>query len=394
MSELPSVLLVLPSKRDIQALKELISGAVNVVGEATGVREAERLLVRFRPKLVVAATTLSDGSAFNLQNSMKGTSTKIILLGQDPSPEDFRLALQAGVADLIPLPVTPGDILEAIRRASGDGDEGPKGRLITVFSSKGGVGKTTVAANLAAELAAAQRTVFLLDLDLEFGNLATFFGAVPRASVADLARLTGPITLSAIREAATIDPVLGLPILTSPPTPDLAATIEGDAKKEPGRNYVQEILKVLAAAYDDVIVDTSPRFSEATVVALEEADRVIVVTSPDIPSLHSTAKGLEVLVQRLGFPKEKITLVLNRANSAIGLTAEDMGRFLDRPIDHRLPSDGDTAVRACNTGVPLVRKRGRSPLARALRTLARDVGQEGPAAPVLTRTERRSLIGR
>jgi len=393
MKDLPTVLLVLPSRRDIQAMAELLAGAVNVVGEATSLKEAERALLRLHPRVVLAALKLAGESALSLPETVSdGTSTRFVYLGEDPSPEDYRSALQAGAADLLSLPVAPGEVLEAIRRAAGEG-MGAEGCLVAVFSTKGGVGKTMIAANMATELVATRKSVILVDLDLEFGNLASFFGLLPKASIADIARRSGAISLADVREVAAPDEQIGIPILASPPSPDLAATVDGDARRQPGRNYVAEILQILRAAYDYVIVDTAPRFTEGVVTALEEASSVIVVASPDIPTLHTTARGLQVMTESLGLDPERITVVLNRANATIGLAPEDIAKLLGRPVTHRIPSDGDTAVRAANTGIPFVRRRGRTPLARALRLLTQDVaGQTGQKA--VERRKRIALFGR
>lgn len=389
MIERPTTLIALSNRKDLESLRALLGDSVTIVAEATTVKDVQKALLKVRPQVAVMALHLPDGESMGLLAEMGNRSaTRFILVAEAPSAEDYRRAMRAGASDLLALPVTAGEILDAIRKMAAGESTGDEGRIITVFSTKGGVGKTTVAANVAADLAARTRLrVCLVDLDLEFGNLSAFYGAVPKLSIADLCRTAAPLTLSNVQEAMVVDPVLGIPILSSPPTPDLASVVDGEAKKDPGRNYVVEILSLLRFGYDYVVVDTAARFSEATITALDEAWRVLMVASPDIPALQSTARGLSVLVEKLGYSGEKLKLILNRSNAAIGLTHEDMTEFLNFPITYRLPSDGDAAVRACNTGLPMVRKRGRSPLARSLRALVKDViapsGQvsEKPARP-------------
>jgi len=366
-----------------------------ILEETTTLREAQRAVLRHHPQVAVIALEMPDGSGLALLDTLgPDAETKVILTAKSPGPEEYRLAMRAGALDLIAEPVLPPDLLDAIGRASGQARAERQGSIVTVFSTKGGLGKTTISVNLAAEIVRARRKVFLMDLDLEFGNLSAFFGQSPKTSIADLVRRTGPMSLSQIAEVASTDTSTGVPFLPSPPSADLAATVEGDAKKEPGRTYVAEILELLRIAYDFVVVDSAPRFSEATIAALEMSQRVLMVTSPDVPALQATARGLEILVGRLGFPKEKLLLILNRANSAIGLTPADITSFLDWPIAYRLPSDGDTAVRACNTGIPLVKARGRSPLARAIRDLAQDVLSGSAPRPSETSPVKRALFGR
>ncbi|MHB1980251.1 MAG: AAA family ATPase [Sulfobacillus sp.] len=387
MRDETTVVFALPRRADLDALRAMLGAEVKVLGEATSFREATALITRHRPEVALVSSQLPDGdvSSWLEQDSPLG-QTKLIVMATDPQPEDYRTAMRIGALDLLPMPLNPGSILESLRRvAKGSGER--QGKIVTVFATKGGVGKTTIAANVAAELAGRRQRVCVVDLDLEFGSLSAFFGAVPEQTMADLVRRRGAFSLPLIQEMMVTDPILGVPILASPLTPDLAPTVDGEGKKEVGRNYVAEILRMLCLGYDTVVVDTASRFSEATVTALEMASTVLLVTAPDVPALQSTAKGLTVLVDKLGFQPDRLKLILNRANAAIGLTAEDISRFLDYPISYRLPSDGDAAVRACNTGVPIVRRRRSGPLARALAALAQEV-----AGPPQRLTPRRSVL--
>ncbi len=379
----PTVVFALPRRQDLDTLRAMLGTEVKVLGEATAYREAAALIGRHQPDVAVVATELADGDIASwLEQEAPLGKTKLVLMAPDPQPEDYRTALRLGAVDLLSWPANPGTVLECLRRVSrGPGER--QGRIITVFATKGGVGKTTIAANVAAELASRRQRVCVVDLDLEFGSLAAFFGAIPEQTVSDLVRRRGAFSLPLVQEAMVTDPILGVPILASPLTPDLAPTVDGDGKKEAGRNYVAEVLRLLCLGYDTVVVDTASRFSEATVTALEMASTVLLVTAPDVPALQSTAKGLTVLVDKLGFQPDRLKLVLNRANAAIGLTPDDMAKFLDYPISYRLPSDGDAAVRACNTGMPIVRRRRSGPLARALAAMAQEVA--GPPPRLLPR---------
>ena len=378
-----SVVFALSRRADLDALRAMLGSEVRVLGEATSYREASVLIARHQPEVALISSQFPDCDALSwLEQESPLGRTKLILMAPDPKPEDYRTAMRLGALDLLSLPLNPGMVLESLRRvAKGPGER--QGRIITVFATKGGVGKTTIAANVAAELAGRRQRVCVVDLDLEFGSLCAFFGALPEQTMADLVRRRGAFSLPLIQEMMVTDPILGVPILASPLTPDLAPTVDGEGKKEAGRNYVAEVLRMLRLGYDTVVVDTASRFSEATVAALEMANTVLLVTAPDVPALQSTAKGLTVLVDKLGFQPDRLKLVLNRANAAIGLTAQDISRFLDYPISYRLPSDGDSAVRACNTGVPIVRRRRSGPLARALAALAQEVG--GPPARLVAR---------
>ncbi|MDA8345902.1 MAG: AAA family ATPase [Thermaerobacter sp.] len=309
-------------------------------------------------------------------------ATRVVVIGPDSDIASIRAAMQAGARDYLGEPITPEELQATLARLVQGERRTRRGKVVTVFGTKGGVGKSTVAANLAVVLADRHRQrVAIVDLDLEFGCAATLFGAHPGMTIVDICRRSGALNLAAIEEALTRSAHSSVEILASPPTPDLAAFVDGEGKREPDRNYVQEILRVLRASYDWVIVDTAVDFGEAVITALDEAERILFVTTPDVPALQNSAKGLDILLERLGYPADKLQVVLNRGNAGIGLSGDEIAQVLDHPILYSLPSDGDVAVRAANLGIPLVRLRGRSALARGIARLgaslveARDRGR-------------------
>ncbi len=361
----PSLALLAPP-----AQRPALRDALRVFGRVIEAESPDRLRHVVRqdhPDLVLLHTGGGDDVLSLCTELDQALGARVVVIGPGSDVGAVRAAMQAGARDYLADPVAAEDLQAAVARLVQGERRARRGRVVTVFGTKGGVGKSTIAVNLAVVLADRLRQrVALVDLDLEFGCAATLFGARPGMSIVDICRRSGAVSLSTIEEALTRSAHSAVEVLAAPPTPDLAAFVDGEGKREPDRNYVQEILRVLRGSYDWVIVDTAVDFGEAVITALDEAEKVLFVTTPDVPALQNSAKGLDILLERLGYPRDKLQVVLNRGNAAIGLSGDEISHVLDHPIQFSLPSDGDVAVRAANLGVPLVRLRGRSALSRGI----------------------------
>lgn len=343
--------------------------------EADNTARAREVLRGHKADIAVIHRDIGEDALLYCAELDQTLGVRVIVVGPTGDTLQMREAMQAGARDYLADPVRPEELLAAISRLSRGDSRVRRGRIATVYSPKGGVGKSMLAVNLAVSLADRfKQKVAIVDLDLEFGSIATLFGMRPPFTIVEICRRSTPINLVSVQEVMARVPGSGdLEILAAPPTPDLAAVVDGEGKRSPERNYVQEILRALRTGYDWVIVDTASDFGEAVITALDEAQRILFVATPDVPALQNAAKGMDILLERLGYPPEKIEVVLNRANAGVGLTEAEIGHALDHPIRHFLPSEGDISVRAANTGVPLVRKRGRSGLARAIGQVAQSL---------------------
>ena len=246
-------------------------------------------------------------------------------------------------------------------------DAAPEGRVITVFSAKGGCGKTTVATNLAATLAAGgAAAVCLVDLDLAFGDVAIMLQLVPARTIADTAAMVGTMDEQGVRSLITPHSP-GLDTLLAPTGPGEAERI--DVK------VVAELVRVLRRMYDFVVIDTPPAFTEHVLAAFDASDCYVLLATLDIPALKNLRLTLDML-DLLGYPQASWLVVLNRSDSKVGLGLDEVERTLRVPIAAQMPSSRDVPA-SINRGVPLVVDEPGHAVSQAIRELAGIVVRAG-----------------
>lgn len=257
-------------------------------------------------------------------------------------------------------------------------EQGLSGRVVTVFAAKGGVGKTTLAVNLAVALAKLQKEpVTLLDFDLELGVAAFFLGWEGKTSVIDVVRSPEPPSVSmewAMGES------YGVRILAAPPTPDVAPEVEGDGKIDPDRNYVEEIIRAAQRQSRWVVIDVGANFREAAMTALDLGRPVLLLTTGEVPTLRNTGRVLDILTTQLRYDENNLRVILSHCLQADRQKPQAVAAALDFPVWREIPYDGAAAVEAANTGVPVIVQRPRSPLARAVWDIARMLEAEAREA--------------
>ncbi|MGZ4333113.1 MAG: AAA family ATPase [Gaiellaceae bacterium] len=293
------------------------------------------------------------------------TAVPIVLATATPSNELVRWALDTGIADVLTLPTGPEaaffSIEKAARTARLKARADEHGRVVTVFSPKGGSGKSVVSTNLAAAAAAlgGKRTL-LVDLDLQFGDSAIMLGLHPRSTVREL--IGTPTDLDAEKlEVYTELHESGLRVLPAPMNPEDAELVGEDA--------IRALLDVARNSYDLVVVDTAPFFYGPMLATLDHTDELLVLCNPDVPTLKNVRLALKTL-ELLSFPEDQLRIVLNRASSTIGLERGDVEAALERKVDFVLPLDPGVPL-AVNQAVPAVLGKGAGAFTPAMLELAR-----------------------
>jgi pilus assembly protein CpaE len=264
-----------------------------------------------------------------------------------------------------------GQVWDALHGATASPDES-SGQMITVFSPKGGVGKTTIAVNLAIALGDhGNKKVCLVDLDLGFGDVAITLQMFPARTIADAVHLEEGLDMDVLETLLT-------------PHRDnlsaLVAPVQPDAKDSIRASMIGKVLRLLKANFDYIVVDTSPAFDEHVLQAFDETDEVLLVTTLDVPTLKNVKIAIETL-DLLNFPKGKRRLVLNRADDKVGLTPEKVESTLDMKIATSIPTSTQVG-NSTNSGEPIVTGLPRHAVSQAISSLAQTlVGTTLPAQP-------------
>jgi pilus assembly protein CpaE len=259
---------------------------------------------------------------------------------------------------------------DALTAATGDDTAQPtkRGTLITVFSAKGGVGKTTLATNLAASLADnGKRSVCLVDLDLALGDVSIVMQLFPIHTIADAVGMEGSLDPQAV-EGLLTQHSPGLSVLVAPVQPDAKDRIKGD--------LIGRVLHILKERFDVIVVDTPPAFDEVVLQAFDESDLLLLVANLDVPALKSLKITAETL-SLLNHPRDRWRLILNRADMKVGLTPHEVEKTLDMPITASIPQSNDVPT-SINHGKPIVLESPRHPVSQAIKRLALDCIADAP----------------
>src|SRR5688572_20349968 len=320
---------------------------------------------RLRPSAVVINLAHMGEPALKLVQriTVECPSTAVICASRESSPDLILHSLRAGARDFIRLPINDDELNTIIDRtaefcAQNTSDEPKKrGRAIAVFSSKGGCGCSLIATNLA--MVQTTPTV-LVDLNLQSGDLELLLGLKTKFSLADV-----------VENRERLDDALLASYLTqhSKHVSLLAAPVKAESAEDIEPKHIYEIMELLRQRYDSVIIDTPHSFDAVTISALDHADQILVVLTLEIHAIRSTRRALEIF-DRLGYPRRKVRLVVNRWSKNIDLDQKQVEDFLGERVIAFIQSDYRAAVNSINLGQPLIESAPGSAVTSDLHALA------------------------
>lgn len=373
-----------------ETLKTLLTfnEKIRVVGEAADGREALNKVEALKPNLVLMDINMgvmgeSDGLWATREISLKHPQTGIIIISVQDEGDYMRQAMAAGARDYLVKPFDSDELFKTIETvaerervmrgnlpastaptAAGKGS----GKVFTIFSPKGGVGKSVITANLAVEVwRRTHRRVLIIDLDLQFGDIALLLNVAPKSTIAHLAELAaGQMDQESIEEHISDSPY-GVRVLAAPLKPEYAEVVTAQV--------VQEILNLIRGMYDYIFIDTVPNFGNEVLAAMDISDEIFLVVAPDFLTLKNITLGLAVM-DTLNYPPQNIHLLLNRAQSLSSVRLKDVEKGLQRKILAEIPSDGEAVVGSINRGQPFVVSNSGSAVAKAIGNIASMIIQE------------------
>jgi pilus assembly protein CpaE len=309
-----------------------------------------------------------DGIATAEQLSLRVPTASIIMMSVQGEPDYLRRAMLAGAREFLVKPFSSDELAASIRQvhqrerqkldrvASArpqvptNGKAEParayNGQVVTFFSPKGGVGRTTLAVNFAvAARTELGKRVALVDGGLQFGDVGVLLNLNPKnQTIADVAREMASGDTETL-DATLVEHSSGVRVLMAPPSPEMAELVTPD--------HVSRIIAALRTTHDLVVIDCSPLLQDMTLAILDQSDVVLTVLTLEITNIKNIRQFL-ALVEQLGYPEGKVQLLLNRADSGYGIRLHDVESSIGRKISHSVVSDGRTVVYALNRGVPFV----------------------------------------
>jgi pilus assembly protein CpaE len=394
MADTIRILVILAEHADRQLVETALENepSLEVVGYADSIDDWRGFLEQPGDVVVVGCYGHDEGVTEIVGHAVKHRPDRPAVVISEASPNGFlRQAFEAGADDVITLPQSPEQVAftleKVIARKKGLAVPGRAAApIIAILGPKGGTGKTLVATNLAVALAQRDANVVLVDLDLQFGDIGLALGLSPERTMYDLMKAGAPFDHEKL-DRHLIRHSSGVKVLIAPTRPDQASAVSID--------FLRDIYASLRTMCDAIIVDTPPGFTPEVIATIDVSSEICMVGMLDSLSLKNTKLGLETL-DLMGYDGEHISLLLNRADSRVGITPDDVSTIVGRAPDIAVPSDREIP-RSVNEGTPIVAARQSSGAAKAFRALA-DRYAKTPApkpAPLPSgQSGVRALIGR
>jgi pilus assembly protein CpaE len=367
-------------------LREALSdhADLEVIGWSDHVAQAAGVLAGGHLDCIVHGTRSDSFPAGEVAAIREQTRAPIVVVASGGATALLEDALEAEVADVLLLPQLVENVVFTIRKAAHAKRSVPAvtraqlGRVVTVFSPKGGTGKTVTASNLAAALAKQGRKTLLLDLDLQFGDAAIVMGLEPDKTIYDLVVAPGELDIEKLAGYTAKHPC-GLDVLPAPLRPEDAELVT--------ESKITRLLEVARECYETIIVDTSPFFHGPMLATLDRTDELLVVCGLDVPTLKNVRLALQTL-EMLSFPASRIKFILNRANTKVGLSKREVESALKVAVHAEVPSDRAVPV-SVNRGTPAVLSDPGSDFSKAMTAIAK--GLVGPTPKVSAKQARKRL---
>lgn len=353
MTNQTSVVIIDTEQQSIDLLNLYLieSPCVVVTDTFVDIIEGYNAVLETRPSIVIIDISHKFELAMDIigKISAKHKTCKIVVTSSNYSSDVIIKAMRAGAREFLPKPIIKEDLLTSIEKLSdqacGTGSEHKKCRVITTFSNKGGIGKTSLAANLALELAnMTQEKVALIDLNLQLGDITTFLDINPSFDISyvvqNLSRIDETFLLSTLEKYKDTN----LYVLADPPYLEQAEDITAE--------QISTLFEVLKQAFSYIVVDTSANFDGKTITALDNSDLILLITIVNLPAIRNCQRCLD-LFERLGYEKERTKIVINRYMENDEIKVDDVEDVLGQKVYWKIPNNYFTIMSSINKGIPV-----------------------------------------
>ncbi|HZW03392.1 MAG TPA: response regulator [Anaerolineaceae bacterium] len=365
----------------------LFDANIEVVSEAKNGREAIEYAQQTKPDVVLMDINMPDMDGITATESIrkKVPFTQIIILSVQSDSNYMRRAMLAGARDFLSKPPMIDELVAAIRRAGkmaaderskaqamfpvsqpGSGPLGPimpvqQGKIIVVYSPKGGTGCTTIATNLALLLQKSESRTCLVDGSLQYGDVAIFLNVLGKNTVLDLAPRVDELDPEFVQEVMVQHSATGLHMLACPSRPEFADQVTGE--------QFSKLIEYLRNIYAYIVIDSASYLSETVQTALDCADFIVLITTQEIAAIKNCNLFLN-LADASGIPRNRIIFVMNKHDRRIGISPEKVGESLRHPMSAVVPLDERVVIPSINRGVPFVLESKPTSVSRAVVSLA------------------------
>ncbi|HAX68983.1 MAG TPA: response regulator [Anaerolineales bacterium] len=365
---------------------------VDVVGTARSGKEGIQLSGDLDPDVVLMDINMPDidGITATEEIRRKSPHVQVVILSVQGDQNYMRRAMLAGARDFLTKPPMGDELISAIKRAGdmahAEREKGAKqkvvssasgssvmmpglspvanGKIITVYSPKGGAGCTTLAVNLAIALNNEDTRAVLVDANLQFGDVSVFLNEQGKNTILELAPRINDLEPDVVEEILVKHEASGIRVLGAPQRPEMAEKVSSD-------NF-SKVLQMLQRMYSYVIVDTSPILTDVILSTFDVTDIILLVTTQEIPAIKNARLFLD-LVHTMGINKDRIVFAMNRHDKRIGITPERISENLKHEIAATIPLDEKVAITAVNRGIPFMLDNKSQPIARGIFSLAEAV---------------------
>lgn len=367
---------------------------IEVVGTARTGREAMQLSQQTKPDVIVMDINMPDMDGITATQEIKKKSPyiQVVILSVQSDPSYMRKAMLAGARDFLTKPPMIDELTDAVRRAgvlaqderrkidqalaaiptdgskAAGGAAGSMGKVIVVYSPKGGTGRTTIATNLSIALQNEDSKVALIDANLQFGDVAVFLNEQGKNTILDLAPHVDELDPEFVQGVMVNHRTSGVDILAAPPRPEMADKITGE--------QFSKLINYLRKMYAYLVVDTASQLTEVVQAALDTADVILLITTQDIPSIKNCNLFLS-LADASGIRRERIQFVMNRYDKRVAITPERVKESLRQEIVSVIPFDDRTVGFSVNRGIPFMLDNNKNqPVGKCISQLAEVVREQ------------------